>query len=74
MRLFVALSLPEMVRTHLSLLGGGVPGANWSPAENLHLTLRFIGEVDGGTMRTQALYDGKSNAFGSTRNSVVATL
>lgn len=45
MRLFVALSLPEMVRTRLSLLGGGVPGANWSPAENLHLTLRFIGEV-----------------------------
>ncbi|MEQ9641937.1 MAG: RNA 2',3'-cyclic phosphodiesterase [Alphaproteobacteria bacterium] len=45
MRLFVALSLPEMARTHLSLLGGGVPGATWSPAENLHLTLRFIGEV-----------------------------
>jgi 2'-5' RNA ligase len=45
MRLFVALSLPEMVRNRLALLGGGVPGANWLPPENLHLTLRFIGEV-----------------------------
>ena len=45
-RLFVALELPEAVRTRLSMLQGGVPGARWSTDEQLHLTLRFIGEVD----------------------------
>lgn len=45
-RLFTAVEIPESVRLRLSLLQGGVPGARWSPVENLHLTLRFIGEVD----------------------------
>lgn len=45
-RLFTAIELPESVRVRLTLLQGGVPGARWSPSENLHLTLRFIGEVD----------------------------
>jgi 2'-5' RNA ligase len=45
-RLFVALELPEAVRSRLSLLQGGVPGARWASDEQLHLTLRFIGEVD----------------------------
>jgi RNA 2',3'-cyclic 3'-phosphodiesterase len=47
-RLFVAIALPEDVRDRLGLLAGGVPGARWVDPENLHLTLRFIGEVDGG--------------------------
>jgi 2'-5' RNA ligase len=45
-RLFTAIGLPADVTMRLTLLQGGVPGARWSPAENLHLTLRFIGEVD----------------------------
>ncbi len=45
-RLFVALDLPDAVRERLLALGGGVPGARWSTSEQLHLTLRFIGEVD----------------------------
>ena len=45
MRLFVGLDLPFAVRQRLAGLGGGVPGARWVPAENYHITLRFIGEV-----------------------------
>ena len=50
MRLFVALSLPENVRWQLRMLTGGLPGAKWVPPENYHLTLRFLGEIDGRDM------------------------
>jgi len=50
MRLFVALALPDSVRESLLALQGGVPGARWQTREQLHLTLRFIGEVDGHQM------------------------
>jgi 2'-5' RNA ligase len=46
MRLFVALTLPEDIRQRLSGLANGLPGARWVKPENLHLTLRFLGEVD----------------------------
>ncbi|NYZ13034.1 RNA 2',3'-cyclic phosphodiesterase [Azospirillum sp. RWY-5-1] len=45
LRLFVALDFPDDIRRRLAGLGGGVPGARWTEEENLHLTLRFIGEV-----------------------------
>ena len=45
-RLFVALSLPEIVADALTQLQYGVDGARWRPAENFHLTLAFIGETD----------------------------
>ncbi|MBI1206662.1 MAG: RNA 2',3'-cyclic phosphodiesterase [Azospirillum sp.] len=45
-RLFVALDFPPSVRERLTGLAGGVPGARWVAPENLHVTLRFIGEVD----------------------------
>jgi len=45
MRLFVGLELAWTLRERLSLLAGGIPGARWVPADNYHLTLRFIGEV-----------------------------
>lgn len=47
-RLFVALPIPDDVASSLSALQGGVPDANWIPEENFHITLAFIGEVDGG--------------------------
>jgi 2'-5' RNA ligase len=47
MRLFVALPIPDPVAQRLLLMQGGVPGARWQKREQLHLTLRFIGEVDG---------------------------
>lgn len=51
MRLFVALALPDDVAKALMLLQGGVPGARWQCREQLHMTLRFIGEVDGSQAR-----------------------
>lgn len=45
MRLFVGLDLPWPVREQFDRLDGSIPGARWVPGENLHLTLRFIGEV-----------------------------
>lgn len=48
-RLFVALRPPASIRERLLDLMEGVPGARWQDEEQLHLTLRFIGEVDGPT-------------------------
>ena len=45
-RLFVALALPEGHRQQLTHLCRGVRDARWVVQENLHLTLRFIGEVE----------------------------
>ena len=47
MRLFVALAIPDDVARSLLFLQGGIPGARWQTREQLHLTLRFVGEVDG---------------------------
>ena len=45
-RLFVAIRPPEEVREELLDLMEGVPGLRWQSDEQLHLTLRFIGEVE----------------------------
>lgn len=44
-RLFVALRPPPAIRAVLLGMAGGVEGARWQEDEQLHLTLRFIGEV-----------------------------
>ncbi len=44
-RLFVALDLPAPIKAELFSLCYGVQDVRWIPKENLHLTLRFIGEV-----------------------------
>ncbi|MGI6855956.1 RNA 2',3'-cyclic phosphodiesterase [Mesorhizobium sp. 1B3] len=46
-RLFTALEIPRDAALSLSLLRGGLPGARWVDVENYHLTLRFIGDVEG---------------------------
>lgn len=45
LRLFAALALPDDVAERLAALQKGVPLARWRPRENLHLTLRFFGEM-----------------------------
>jgi len=45
-RLFVSLELPEASRERLHRLCCDVPGARWVEPEQLHLTVRFIGEVE----------------------------
>ena len=46
-RLFVGLPIDSGPRRTLSLLGGSLPGARPVPEDQIHLTLRFIGEVSG---------------------------
>lgn len=45
-RLFVALRPPKPVRGFLLRAMHGISGARWQDDDQLHLTLRFIGEVD----------------------------
>ncbi len=46
-RLFVAIDLPDSLKAEISELSAyGMPGVAWVDSEQLHLSLRFIGEVD----------------------------
>ena len=45
-RLFVAIRPPAAIRALLLGAMGGISGARWQDEDQLHLTLRFIGEVD----------------------------
>jgi 2'-5' RNA ligase len=60
-RLFVAIPFPAALQERLALLSGGIPGARWTLADNFHLTLRFIGEVDSDR------YDDVVGALGQVR-------
>lgn len=65
MRLFVAHSLPHAALAPLVVMRCGVPGARWQCDDQLHLTLRFIGEVDGAVMAEidDALAQVEADAF-----------
>ena len=45
-RLFIAIRPPEPVRDRLVDAMEGIEGARWVDEDNLHLTLRFVGEVE----------------------------
>jgi len=47
LRTFIAIDLPNDVKEHLAMMQGGIPGARWVDDDNLHLTLRFVGDIEG---------------------------
>ncbi len=71
-RLFVGIDLPDAIDEHLELLCIGLPGARWEGADRFHLTLRFLGDVDGGLQRAiiEALRAVRVPAFGLTLKGV----
>lgn len=46
LRLFVALPIPDDIAEQVVGVQCGLDGAKWSPRDNLHLTLRFLGDMD----------------------------
>lgn len=44
-RLFIAIELPEEIKRTFSSFCMEVPGVRWVPPEQIHLTLRFLGDV-----------------------------
>jgi RNA 2',3'-cyclic 3'-phosphodiesterase len=45
-RLFTGLEIPAAIRTRLSLIRAPLNGAKWVGQDNMHITLRFVGDVD----------------------------
>lgn len=60
--LFVAVAVPAAIAERLAALGGGVPGARWIPAGSMHVTLRYLGELD------DSLADEVSTALAGTNH------
>lgn len=50
-RLFTGIELPEPIRDAIGDLEIPIPGVNWLFSDNLHLTLRFAGDIDNGVAR-----------------------
>ena len=64
-RLFVAIDLPDEVKDQLEPICRGVPGARWTRDRQYHLTLRFLGELEGPVARavSEALHAVRSEPF-----------
>lgn len=62
LRLFVALPVPPEAGARLLGVRAGIPGARWIEPANLHLTLRFLGEVgeDAAADAAEALAEAKA--------------
>jgi RNA 2',3'-cyclic 3'-phosphodiesterase len=50
-RLFSGIEIPPSIAMSLTILRSGLNGARWIDPENYHVTLRFIGDVDGASAR-----------------------
>lgn len=62
-RAFIAIELPPAIRQALAAIGseiqaragaGARKAIRWVPAENIHLTLKFLGEVSSGNLQALA--------------------
>lgn len=67
-RLFSGLEIPSEIAERLAMLRGGLEGARWVEPDNYHITLRFIGDVDGAEAErfSEALGQIEANAFSLT--------
>jgi 2'-5' RNA ligase len=69
MRIFIALDIPPEVRARLTEYAASAhmlaPAARWSPVENLHVTLKFVGEASDAVVERMksALADVKAAPF-----------
>lgn len=45
-RIFIALPVPSKIGMSLMPMQNGIQGARYSPIENFHITLRFIGDLN----------------------------
>jgi RNA 2',3'-cyclic 3'-phosphodiesterase len=50
MRIFIAIEIPDELKKKICRLRVDIPGARWVPAEQIHLTLAFLGEVEEATI------------------------
>jgi 2'-5' RNA ligase len=63
-RLFVAIDLPDRVKDGiLTITRRDIAGARWVSRDQLHLTLRFIGEVEEGTF--SAIWENLGHVMGT---------
>ncbi len=46
-RLFIGIPVPDDLKTMLTGMRVNIPGARWIREDQMHITLKFIGEVDG---------------------------
>jgi 2'-5' RNA ligase len=71
-RLFIAIDFPDEVNEALANMCFGVPGAKWVSKDQLHLTLRFIGDSNDGLFSdlSEALHDVNASRFTLTLKGV----
>lgn len=55
-RSFIAIELPELIQNQLRQVSAALRSAGrlpvrWLPVENIHLTLKFLGDIDAGKLR-----------------------
>lgn len=64
-RLFAAVEIPKNIQVYLHSMGRSLHGGRPVPEEQIHITLRFIGEVDGALFHDirENLREVKSQSF-----------